>query len=140
MTFIFIVSPGKSCIQEQIECIFTCLLFYSASPCLRPCLMQGPVHSLLQQDVAAEILVQTGNSVDYSLAIRLLSLRWLSLLHHEIAWLSARLESLLCLNPPPHLHPPNHRPSHPFAQPSKPLLPPQIKKRKKKFIWIPSGH
>lgn len=42
------------------------------------------------------ILVETGNSVDYSLAIRLLSLWWLSLLHHEIAWLSTRLESGLC--------------------------------------------
>lgn len=52
-------------------------------------------------DRAVGILVKTGNSVDYSLAIRLLSLQWLSLLHHEIAWLSARLESVLCSNLPP---------------------------------------
>lgn len=76
-------------------------------------------------DRAAGILVETGNSVDYSLAIRLLSLRWLSLLHHEIAWLSARLESVLCSNlpPPAHylpLHPPTTQPYHP--SPSSPHL------------------
>lgn len=93
----------------------------------------GPVHSLFQQDLAAEILVQTGNSVDYSLAIRLLSLQWLSLLHHEIAWLSARSESVLCLNPP--VHPPTtdaatRLPSQ--ANPSPSLTPLLLKKEKKK--------
>lgn len=100
----------------------------------------GPVHSLFQQDLAAEILVQTGNSVDYSLAIRLLSLQWLNLLHHEIAWLSARLESMLCSNPlftPLTTDPATRLPSQ--ANPSLSLTP--LKKRKeKKFIWIPSGH
>lgn len=45
------------------------------------------------------ILVRTGNSVDYSLAIRLLSLSWLSPLHHEIAWLSTRLERTSAKSP-----------------------------------------
>lgn len=71
------------------------------------------------------ILVETGNSVDYSLAIRLLSLQWLSLLHHEIAWLSARLESVLCSNPPAPLHPLTR---HPFTPPSHNSLSPPRKK------------
>lgn len=58
-------------------------------------------------DRAVGILVETGNSVDYSLAIRLLSVQWLSLSHHEIAWLSARLESVLGSNPP--ANPPDPR-------------------------------
>lgn len=45
------------------------------------------------------ILVRTGNSVDYSLAIRLLSLPWLSPLHHEIAWLSTGLECTSAKSP-----------------------------------------
>lgn len=45
------------------------------------------------------ILVRTGNSVDYSLAIRLLSLPWLSPLHHEIAWLSTGLERTSAKSP-----------------------------------------
>lgn len=65
---------------------------------------------------ATGILVETGNSVDYSLAIRLLSLRWLSLLHHEIAWLSVRLESVLCSKLPPPAHYPliPHATSQPY--------------------------
>lgn len=112
-------------------------------------------------DRAAGILVETGNSVDYSLAIRLLSLRWLSLLHHEIAWLSARLESVLCSNPPHAPHPPPQPacsllPLHPFIAPSLPLspspahhtTPPLLfptsgkrgrEKKKKEFVWLPSG-
>lgn len=81
-------------------------------------------------DRPAGILVETGNSVDYSLAIRLLSLQWLSLLHHEIAWLSVRLESVLCPKPPP---PPNacsllhdSPPPHPFLS-----SPPQGRKKKR---------
>lgn len=81
----------------------------------------GPTWSTFpaSADKAIGILVKTGNSVDYSLAIRLLSLQWLSLLHHEIAWLSARLESVLCSNPPAHPHPLTR---HPFAPPSHPSL------------------
>lgn len=96
-------------------------------------------------DRAAGILVETGNSVDYSLAIRLLSLRWLSLLHHEIAWLSARLESVLCSNlPPPAHYLPLHLPPHQHHLPAIPPLPffspPRGReKKKKKFIWLPSG-
>lgn len=114
------------------------LLFRSPPPPSFP--QAGPVHSLFQQDLAAEILVQTGNSVDYSLAIRLLSLQWLSLLHHEIAWLSPRLESVLCSNPP--VHPPTTDPATRLpsqANPSLSLTPPK-KRKEKKFIWIPSGH
>lgn len=78
------------------------------------------------------ILVETGNSVDYSLAIRLLSLRWLSLLHHEIAWLSVRLESVLCSNLPPSLLTPL------WLRPSS--YSPHLKEGKRKeFIWLPSG-
>lgn len=82
-------------------------------------------------DRAIGILVKTGNSVDYSLAIRLLSLQWLSLLHHEIAWLSARLESVLCSHPPPLLTPPTDPPpppSHPSL--SFPHLGKEEKKKK----------
>lgn len=79
-------------------------------------------------DQAAGILVETGNSVDYSLAIRLLSLQWLSLLHHEIAWLSPRLESVLCSNPPANPHPPTASPPLRPAKPPFPFLsPPQEK-------------
>lgn len=53
-------------------------------------------HSLL---AGFTILVRTGNSVDYSLAIRLLSLPWLSPLHHEIAWLSTGLECTSAKSP-----------------------------------------
>lgn len=68
-------------------------------------------------DQPVGILVETGNSVDYSLAIRLLSLRWLSLLHHEIAWPSARLESVLCSNPPCSPPPADPPPLRPFSHP-----------------------
>lgn len=82
-------------------------------------------------DRAAGILVETGNSVDYSLAIRLLSLRWLSLLHHEIAWLSARLESVLCSNlPPPAHYLPLHLP--PTIPPLPFFSPPRGREKKKK--------
>ncbi len=67
------------------------------------------------------ILVRTGNSVDYSLAIRLLSLPWLSPLHHEIAWLSTGLERTSAKSP---LF--LHRSLSPF------LSPPG-------FMWLPSG-
>lgn len=86
-------------------------------------------------DWAVGILVKTGNSVDYSLAIRLLSLQWLSLLHHEIAWLSARLESVLCSNPPAHPHPLTR---HPFTPPSHPSLSfPHLGGKKKKVHLAP---
>lgn len=107
-----------------MKCILICLF------CLAALFPQAwLVHSLFLQDLAAEILVQTGHSVDYSLAISLLSLQWLSLLHHEIAWLSARLASVLCSNPS--VHPPTTDPATlakqtlPFPQPV------QNKKRKK---------
>lgn len=93
-------------------------------------------------DRAAGILVETGNSVDYSLAIRLLSLRWLSLLHHEIAWLSARLESVLCSNLPPpahylplHLPPPTSTTSQPYhPSPSSPHL--GVGRKKKREVHL----
>lgn len=47
------------------------------------------------------ILVETGNSVDYPLPIRLLSLQWLSLLHHEISWLNKIREHALLKSCPP---------------------------------------
>lgn len=82
-------------------------------------------------DQAVGILVKTGNSVDYSLAIRLLSLQWLSLLHHEIAWLSARLESVLCSNLPPPAHS-SHWPTTPSKPPFPFLSPPRERREKKK--------
>lgn len=105
--------------------ILSCSSFlWLRSPCLRPSLKQGLCIPCFSRNLAAEILVQTGNSVDYSLAIRLLSLQWLSLLHHEIAWLSARLESVLCSNPP--RSPPTRTPqplTQPPVYPAKQTLP-----------------
>lgn len=133
---VFAASKSKS--NAYLCLYFVCLaLFFFFSPSPSFC-EAGPTRRTFpaSADWAVGILVETGNSVDYSLAIRLLSPQWLSLLHHEIAWLSARLESVLCSNPPARPPPTDPPPLHPSKPPFPSLSPPR---KKKKFIWLPSG-